>query len=238
MKLIDILHRSAMGLKSAWLRTALTAMAIAVGGFTLCLTLGLGNGVRNYTDSLVLNNFDPADLFVGRDAEVANTGTPNSTPQEYDESVGSFQSPGGEGSFQIKQINEEDITLLESFDFTEEVRESFSLNMRYITSENGKKLTGSIEPFNPAQQPDIMAGVIGETLADGQIIVPDVYLEGLGFSDADAAIGQKVSIVAAKAICATLFEQQRQAATESATNKGPDHPAVAKEREFNVVGTV
>lgn len=90
MRYRDLVLRSARSLKSAKVRTFLTAMAIGVGGFTLTLTLAAGNGVRDYTSKLISSNFDPAELLVGRDREVSNTGSPNDKPQEYDETAHSL----------------------------------------------------------------------------------------------------------------------------------------------------
>jgi putative ABC transport system permease protein len=63
MKLQDIIARAGRSLKSAKLRTVLTALAIAVGGFTLTLTLAGSNGARSYADKLVASNFDPSGLL-------------------------------------------------------------------------------------------------------------------------------------------------------------------------------
>ena len=108
----DLIKRSGRSLKNAKLRTLLTALAIAVGGFTLFLTLAAGNGVREYTSNLVSSNFDPAELIVGRDPEVSNEGAPSDKPKEYDPSVTTFQGGGPNSSLQVKQITREDIELL------------------------------------------------------------------------------------------------------------------------------
>jgi putative ABC transport system permease protein len=98
MYITDIIRRSGRSLHSAKARTILTALAIAVGGFTLTATLAAGNGIRKYTDQLVASNFDPAELLVGRDKEVANNGTPNQDPKESDDSISSLSfGPNGGG---------------------------------------------------------------------------------------------------------------------------------------------
>lgn len=191
----DLIKRAARGLKSAKLRTLLTALAISVGGFTLALTLGASNGVRNYTEDLVANNFDPAELIVGRDAEVNNTAGPSDVPQEYDQSIGDIQLGDG-GSLQIKQVTRADIEELEANPKIEEVRENFTIVMQYITAANDKKYTGSLQAYNPGQKPQVDAGVIPDEgdIAAGSILLPDVYLNLLNFDDAESAIGQKVNI--------------------------------------------
>ncbi|MFT4532597.1 MAG: putative ABC transport system permease protein [Candidatus Saccharimonadales bacterium] len=202
MRLIDIVKRSGKSLRNAKLRTLLTALAISVGGFTLTLTLGAGNGVRNYTEELVRNNFDPTELLVGRDPEVANDGAPTDKPQEYDDSISSFQSVGGDSSFQFKQVTRQDINDLESKDFVEEVRENYTISIQYITREGQKKYTGSVAAFNPAQKPGLKTGDIPDSgdIEAGNILIPDVYLEPLGFADAESAIGQEVQLQIAQSV--------------------------------------
>lgn len=194
----DLINRSARSLKNAKLRTLLTALAIAVGGFTLCLTLAAGNGVRDYTSNLVSSNFDPAELLVGRDPQVSGGGAPSEKPVEYDTSVTSFQGGGPNGTIQVKQITSEDIQLLKQNKAIEQVRESFNLSIRYITREGQKNYTGSAEAYNPAQKPETVAGILPESsdIQNGTIILPDTYLDILGFSSAEEALGNTVSVVA------------------------------------------
>jgi putative ABC transport system permease protein len=195
----DLINRSARSLKNAKLRTLLTALAIAVGGFTLFLTLAAGNGVREYTSNLISSNFDPSELIVGRDAEISNRGAPSDEPQEYDPTISSFQAgPGGGGGFQVKQVTREDIEILKANPDVEQVRESFNLSIRYVTREGQKKYTGSAEAYNPAQKPEIAAGSIPESgdIPKGTVLLPDVYIDNLGFSSNEDAIGQEIEIMA------------------------------------------
>jgi putative ABC transport system permease protein len=195
MKLTDLIKRSGRTLRSAKLRTLLTALAIAVGGFTLTLTLAAGNGVRDYTTKLVSSNFDPAELLVGRDREISNSGAPKDTPQEFDDSVTSFQSGGPSGSFQLKQVTKEDVDKIRAIPEIEQVRENLNLSIRYITRAGQKRYTGSAEAYNPAQKPEIKYGQPPAlSIEKGTILLPDVYLEPLGFSSPEAAIGQEITV--------------------------------------------
>ena len=56
MRMLDIVTRAGRSLKNAKARTLLTSLAIAVGAFTLTITLAAGNGIREYTDRLIANN--------------------------------------------------------------------------------------------------------------------------------------------------------------------------------------
>lgn len=196
MKIIDTVRRAGRSLMSAKARTILTAMAIAVGGFTLTLTLAAGNGVRDYTSKLVSSNFDPTELLVGRDPEVSNQGAPSDQPKEYDATVGNIQTGGPGSSLQVKQVTQADVEKIEALPFVEEVRENYQISIRYITREGQKKYTGSATVFNQAQKPEIEAGSVPPKgdIAAGTIVLPEVYIGPLGFKDASDAIGKEVRI--------------------------------------------
>ena len=48
MQTSDIIRRACRGLKNSKARTALTSLAIAVGAFTLTLTIAAGQGANQY----------------------------------------------------------------------------------------------------------------------------------------------------------------------------------------------
>ena len=160
MRWIDLIRRASRGLKSAKLRTLLTSLAIAVGGFTLTLTLAGSNGAREYADKLVASNFDPSELLVGKDAEVANDGAPSGKPQEYDDTITNFNGGGGQSSFQFKRLTRDDINKLKEYDFVEQVRENYQITTQYVTREGQKKYTAGAEAYNPAQKPELDYGTL------------------------------------------------------------------------------
>jgi ABC-type lipoprotein export system ATPase subunit/ABC-type antimicrobial peptide transport system permease subunit len=205
---MDLLRRSSRSLKAAKARTILTALAISVGGFTLVLTLAAGNGLRDYTDKLVASNFDPAELIVGRDREITNTGRPNETPQEYDESVGTLSEGGGQNTFQIKRISEQDVAVLRKNPAIEQVRENYQLSVRYVTSEGQKKYTASGEAYNPAQKPEIVAGELPKSgdIPFGSVLLPQIYLDALGFASAEDALGKQISLTVQQPFSLTDFQ--------------------------------
>ncbi len=200
MRIQDTIRRSGRSLTSAKLRTILTSLAIGVGGFTLTLTLAAGNGIRSYTDTLVASNFDPAELIVGRDKEVSNTGAPITEPKEYDETVSSFTVGGDGSSLQLKQVTTQDLKDLEKLPYVESVRANYPLNVRYITTEGQKKFTLSSQAYNPAQKPELEIGKIPASgdLKEGQATIPDGYVKALGFKNASSALGKEVQIAIQK----------------------------------------
>lgn len=196
MRIRDVVKRSSRSLKAAKVRTILTSLAIAVGGFTLTATLAASNGVRAYTDRLVSSNFDPAELIVGRDKEISNNGTPSSTPKEYDDSISSLNIGGDGGTLQIKQVTDSDVADLKKLPYVEQVREYYQIEARYVTREGQKRYTVSVAPYNPAQKPELKAGTIPSSgdIKEGEVALPDSYIDVLGFKDAEDAIGKTISI--------------------------------------------
>lgn len=205
MKLLDILGRSGRSLRTAKTRTILTSLAIAVGAFTLTLTLAAGNGIRAYTDRLVADNFDPAESIVGRDKEVENQGAPNTSPKEYDETIGSIQMGASGSSIQVKQITDKDIDELRKMSFVEQVRPNYQLNARYITREGQKRYTTGVQTYNPGQKPTLAAGKVPTNgdIAAGSIVLPNGYIPLLGFASEQAAIGKTVQLNIAQSYAAT-----------------------------------
>lgn len=205
MRLFDTIKRSGRSLRAAKIRTVLTSLAIAVGGFTLTATLAAGNGVRAYTDRLVSSNFDPSELIVGRDKEISNSGAPSSEPKEYDESITSLTIGGDGSTLQLKQVTEEDIANLQNFEFITQIRANYSINARYITRKNQKNYTLSLQAYNPAQKPEIKTGKLPNDgdIAKGSVTLPDKYLAVLGFASPEAALGQEVSINIQKPFAST-----------------------------------
>lgn len=219
MYITDIVRRSGRSLRSAKARTILTALAIAVGGFTLTATLAAGNGIRKYTSQLVASNFDPAELLVGRDKEVANNGTPNQDPKVYDDSISSLSFGPNGGGLQVKQVTDADVAALRKLPYIEHVRENFALNIRYITLKGQKRYTASAETFNPAQKPELEAGALPKSgnLEKGQIVLPTNYLKVFGLKNVQAAIGKEIQVNVQK-----QFTQTDAAAALKAVQSGAD----------------
>lgn len=209
MRYIDLISRALRSLKSAKLRTLLTALAIAVGGFTLTVTLAASNGAKEYTTKFIQSNFDPSELFVGKDAEVANTGAPNSKPQEYDETIANVSGGGGNSSFQIKRVTREDIDKLKAYPFVEQVRENYQITIQYVSRVGQKRYTGSSEVYNSAQKPELKTGKLPEAgdIEKGSVLLPDVYLEPLGFAEPEDALGREITITVRKPFTQDLAAQ-------------------------------
>ena len=67
MKTTDIVARAGRNLRRAKMRTILTSVAIAVGGFAIMASLMVGEGARQYVDRIINSNIDPNGLIISKD---------------------------------------------------------------------------------------------------------------------------------------------------------------------------
>lgn len=102
MKFWDLLKIANRNLFRARLRTFLTVMAIFVGSFTLVLTNGLGDGLRDYVDKEVKNTEGGNVLFIRKKIEREGEQINPDEPFEYKE-----KSEGEAG----KRMNQSTMTL-------------------------------------------------------------------------------------------------------------------------------
>lgn len=186
MRFIDTLRRSGRNLRQAKVRTLLTALAIAVGGFTLTLTLAAASGARGYADRLIEANTDPNSVFVAKDEAMFGTG--NTKPQEYGEDLASIYG----GLF--KQLTAKDIARIKTIPHVKEVVETYNLTAQFITREGSKRYTGALVVYDSSQKPTMKTGTAPDKLPSGSVLMPDDYLKLLHFSSAADAVGKQITV--------------------------------------------
>lgn len=227
MKVIDIIRRSGRSLKSAKMRTLLTATAIAIGGFTLIITLAASNGARSYVDRILQENFDPAELIVYRDKSIFGEDD-KSKPPEYNESAVFGASPGNVAQTgPVRLMTEADIQKLQKQPSVESVTPMITVAPRYITRVGQKKFVGSLSQVGSRQRLTMTAG--NQNLVPGkrQIILPQPFVGVLGFKSDSDAVGQK--IIVAIPVASGMGESGEASSLEAV------HSAV-EEVEFTVIG--
>jgi putative ABC transport system permease protein len=193
MKAIDVIRRSGRNLQHAKIRTLLTAIALAVGGFTLTLTLAAANGAQAYSQKLIDANFDPHSVFVAKDKTLFDTQTNNDKPREYSSDFGSAFGTT------IKLLDANDIAKIKQLPHVGDVVRQYNLTAQYITREGAKKVLGAINVYDASQKPEIIAGHAGGKLSAGTAVLPDAYLSQLNFDSPRSAIDQKIIISVAQA---------------------------------------
>lgn len=233
----DILRRSGRNLRQAKARTILTALAIAVGAFALSMTLAASNGAQGFVNKVISDNFDPSELVVTNDAAVLGRAD-TSKPQEYDGDYGDFSSNAGAPS-QIKQLTDEDIAKIKTYDGVEQVREAITLNLQYITREGQKKYVATIIDFSPAQNPELLAGTIVKPLSNKNILLPESFLGSLGFKSPKDAIGKKVILAVQKPVTTASVQSSLKPGTAvTAANATANAQQIAQAQTVEVEYTV
>lgn len=192
MRMLDIVRRSGRNLRQAKVRTFLTASALAIGGFTLALTLAASDGARAYADRLVSSNFDPTTLLVAKDDSVFSFGGGQDTkPQEYDPASVSLT---GDGNFRIKRLSKQDVEQLKKVPGVERVSIQYSITAQYITRlgvTNAKNYTASLGDYSTAAKQELVAGSMS-SLKAGSVMLPEDYIPLLGFTSPQDSLGKKV----------------------------------------------
>jgi len=176
----------------------LTALAIAVGTFALTLTLAASNGAQAFVSRIISDNFDPAELIVANDRSIFGR-VDASTPQEYDPNFTSSTSNAG-ATIQIKRITDQDIERIRRTKNIEQVREDISVNLQYVTREGQRKYIATVQGLNPSQNPETVAGEIKKPLGSSQVLIPEAFVDSLGFSSPQDAIGKKITFAIRKPI--------------------------------------
>lgn len=190
MKFWDLIRIANGNLLRNKLRTFLTIMAIFVGSFTLIMTNGLGDGLRDYVESQVKNIEGKNILFVRKKFQMPNEGKKADDPVEYKETTqdteGNIIDPN---SFNV------DLSQMESLkgDIPEikTITPRFRTDGEYITIDGTKKYQLSLGMLSEGVSQKVEAG---QTISGtGEIILPLAL--GKTFSDdISQLIGKDVTI--------------------------------------------
>lgn len=191
MKLFDIFTTASSNMFRSKLRTSLTVIAIFIGAFTLTLTNGLGSGISKYIDKEV-GNLGAKDVLLIQAAGGETTGLPTDDVKKYDPTrrTTSIES---EGNRTVTVLTNADITKIKKIDGIKSAEPYFGASIDYVAGMGGDKYIGSIEPFLTGANYAMDAGEVPNNDATAYgVMLPSTYLKPLGFSDAGAAVNQKV----------------------------------------------
>jgi putative ABC transport system permease protein len=188
MKTTDIIRRAGRSLRHAKIRTILTSLAIGVGALTLTFSIAAGEGARRYADTLISSNVDANALAVSKDADFFSGGG-GSGVKEYDPNQGTVQGTT------LKRLSQEDLTKLGKIKDVAAVSPLYDIPATYITRSDQKKYSVSATQYDPTIRVELAAGELPKNkaqLADGDAVLPQDFVEPLGFKDAKDAIGKTI----------------------------------------------
>lgn len=198
MRLRDTVRRAGRSLRQAKARTLLTSLAISVGAFTVTVALAAGSGGQAYTDSLVKNNGDSDNLAVFAKMDES---AESDTPKEY-----------GAKSVATKKgvVTDQDIEKISKIDGVGDITPEYSISAAYMTRGDGsKKYETPLSIKTDRTALPLVAGSLNDNqIPAGKVVIPEAYLEVLGFEKAEDAIGKKLVIHIEKTAATTKSEDK------------------------------
>ena len=196
MRRIDIIKRAGRNLRQSKGRTILTALAISVGAFTIGLALMAGEGGRLYTNSMVDAAGDKKVIMVNKKAESSKKdelpeyGAPKVSEED--------QAKKEEAAWRIEySMSDVDLAKLRKISHVQTVTPAYSTDgVAYAQSSgNDKKFALEIAVKADKTRAELAAGKLDNFMPKpGEIIIPNAYVQQLGFKDAQSAIGQTITL--------------------------------------------
>lgn len=208
MKTTDIVTRAGRNLRRAKMRTILTSVAIAVGGFAIMASLMVGEGARQYVDRIINSNIDPNGLIISKDKRVTTAGSAvggRSELTEYNPNAASYYGQ------EYDTLTQSDIEKLRQRKDLKNVEPNYQLRPKYVvfSVKNDKKYVAQVMMRDNTLQLESAAGreiKSGTKLAPGEAIIPESYTEKLG-KTASEMVGSMLTI--------TVNQQPQQTDTET-----------------------
>ncbi len=193
MKTTDIIRRAGRNLRRAKMRTLLTSIAIAVGGFAIMASLMAGEGARQYIDRLISSNIDAKAVFIVKDKRLigAQSGQQADLREYNPDSINRYGND-------YKALTQKDIDRLAARTDLEKVRPVYQLQPKYVSfaAKKDKKYSSDVSVFDGALAAEVVAGKQlgkGIELAAGEAVVPESYAETLGQSPAQM-VGKQLTV--------------------------------------------
>ena len=197
MNAADLIGRAVRNTFRSKARTALTVIAIFIGAFTLTITSGIGTGINRYIDTTVAAIGADDVITVTKPAADAGSaalpGESSDEPAEYDPDAISGGGFGPEGGATVQTMTDEDLEILADLDGVLAAQPVLDLAVQFIEIDGGTRYVISVAGAGGVR-PDLLAGEQIDDAGDPELILPESYLEVLGFADADAAIGESVTL--------------------------------------------
>ncbi len=193
MRIVDIITSAVRNAFRSKLRTTLTVLSLFVGAFTLTLTTALGAGVNAFVTTQVATLSTGNVLLVTPAASVDTSDGPKVfDPQGRQQA--SQANPLGSGTL----LNEDDIDAMRGMSGIARVDPVRRIAVEWIGTPGAaadQRYELTVNPTSSIGRSDLLAGAqLDQAASEHQIIVPDDYLDALGFADAAAAVGQSVQI--------------------------------------------
>lgn len=169
MRLWDLIRTANRNLFRNKLRTFLTVIAIFIGSFTLTLTNGIGDGLRDYVENQIKNIDGTNVVFVQKKIEKPDTGKPSDAPAEYkDEKVDDTGAVIDPDSFTVT-VPQMEAALREAGEI-KSMTPNYSIRGEYFSLDGEKKYEAPLGMLSEGMTQKTEAG---KTITGaGQIVIP------------------------------------------------------------------
>ncbi len=187
MKLKDLIITANRNLFRNKLRTLLTVLAIFVGAFTLTLTNGLGDGMKDYIEKQV-KNFEGNDiLFIRRKFEMPKDKAGGEVVEYVEQNEKEAVLDPNSVIVTPEQIEK----LAAEFPEVKSVSPNYFIQTEYISLEGGKKYKNQINAVGRGVVQKVEAG--GQITDDNQIILQYGIAKAMN-PDFQSLIGKEITL--------------------------------------------
>ena len=169
MRTWDLVKTANRNLFRNKLRTFLTVVAIFVGAFTLTMTNGVGDGMRDYVESQVKNIEGDRAIIVRKKIERPVGGARAGTPEEYKETSGGDEELDVDPNSIMMTLPQIE-AVKSGIEGVKSVTPRYNFKADYIAIEGGKKYKAEVAFLSDGitAKTDAGTGLNGE----GQIVIP------------------------------------------------------------------
>lgn len=198
MRGVDLVSTAVGNTLRSRLRTTLTVLALVVGAFTLTITTALGAGVSQYIETQV-SAFAADDVLLVQAASDPLAAAEDDGPAPWDDSTSTSTTaqPGGAplAGAQAEPLSDDDLEAIEGIDGITGIDPVRAVSTDWVATPGGDRFEFAVNPQSAVTVADLEAGAQLDQAGDRfEIVLPNDYLEPLGFADADAAVGSTVEI--------------------------------------------
>lgn len=198
MRTVDLARTAVANTFRAKLRTTLTVLALFVGAFTLTITTALGAGVSNYIETQV-NAFAADDVLLVQAQTDATIAAESEGPAEWDPETSTSSSSQAGGAplagAQAEPLTDDDLDTIAGIDGITGIDPVRSVTTDWVSHDGGDKFEFSVNPQSAVTVADLDAGdQLDHNADDFQVVLPNDYLDALGFDTAADAVGADIVI--------------------------------------------
>lgn len=169
MRAWDLVKTANRNLFRNKLRTFLTVVAIFVGAFTLTMTNGVGDGMRDYVESQVKNIEGDRAIIVSKKMDRPVGGARAGTPQEYKEAGQDDEEDGFDPNSILMTLPQIEGSTRD-IEGVKSVTPRYNFKAEYISIDGGKKYQAEVGFLSEGitAKTDVGTGLNG----DSQIVIP------------------------------------------------------------------